>query len=128
MTLYKALFSLPKHPFGTVQNLDPADPVVAQRVKSGMLVAVTPPGDTTPVWATEAPAEAPVEAAPVDAAPAPKKRAARKKPEPEVEVETSDPDPEPEVEVEGSEETAAQPDTMTVEAPSSVMTSWNLSD
>jgi hypothetical protein len=124
MTLYKALFSLPKHPFGTVQDLDPADPVVAQRVKSGMLVAVTPAGETTPVWATEAPR---VETAPVEAAPAPKKRAARKKPEPE--VETSDPNPE--VEVEGSEETSAtpaQPDTMTIEAPSSVMTSWNLSD
>lgn len=123
MTLYKALFSLPKHPFGTIQNLDPADPVVAQRVKSGMLVPVAVPGDTTPVWATEAP----VKAAPVDAAPAPKKRAARKKTEPEVEVDG----PNPEVEVEGSEETAAapaQPDTMTVEAPSSVMTSWNLSD
>jgi hypothetical protein len=123
MTLYKALFSLPKHPFGTVQDLDPADPVVAQRVKSGMLVPVAVPGDTTPVWATEAP----VEAAPIEAAPAPKKRAVRKKPEPE--VETSDPNPQ--VEVEGSEETAAtpaQPDTMTVEAPSSVMTSWNLSD
>ena len=123
MTLYKALFSLPKYPFGTIQNLDPADPVVAQRVKSGMLVPVITPGDTTPVWATEAP----VEAAPVEAAPAPKKRAARKKPEPEVET----PDPNPQVEVEGSEETAAtpaQPDTMTIEAPSSVMTSWNLSD
>lgn len=122
MTLYKAMFSLPKHPFGTVQNLDPADPVVAQRVKSGMLVAVTPPGETTPVWATEAPR---VEAAPVEATPdpAPKKRAARKKPEPEV-------DPDPQVEVEGSDETvsSAQPDTITVEAPSSVMTSWNLSD
>jgi hypothetical protein len=125
MTLYKAMFSLPKHPFGTVQDLDPADHVVAQRVKLGMLVAVTPPGETTPVWATEAPR---VEAAPVEATPdpAPKKRAARKKPEPE--VETSDPDPE--VEVEGSDETpaSAQPDTITVEAPSSVMTSWNLSD
>jgi hypothetical protein len=123
MTLYKALFSLPKHPFGTVQDLDPADPVVAQRVKSGMLVPVAVPGATTPVWATEAP----VEAAPIEAAPAPKKRAVRKKPEPE--VETSDPNPQ--VEVEGSEETAAapaQPDMMTVEAPSSVMTSWNLSD
>ena len=127
MTLYKAMFSLPKHPFGTVQDLDPADPVVAQRVKSGMLVAVTPAGATTPVWATEAPVEAPVEVAPVEVAPAPKKRAARKKPEPQVET----PNPNPQVQVEGSDETAAtpaQPDTMTIEAPSSVMTSWNLSD
>ena len=126
MTLYKAMFSLPKHPFGTVQDLDPADPVVAQRVKSGMLVPVVPPGATTPVWAAEAPVEAlPVETPLISSKPAPKKRAARKKPEPQVET------PNPQVQVEGSEETAAtpaQPDTITVEAPSSVMTSWNLSD
>lgn len=115
---YKALFSLPKHPFGTVQNLDDNDPVVMQRVKSGMLVPVLKPGPTTTVWADKADkadevdevAEVPeVES---EAKPETKKRISRKKVEPE---------PEPEAGV-------AETETLTVEAPSSVMTSWNLSD
>jgi hypothetical protein len=113
---YKALFSLPKHPFGTVQNLDDNDPVVMQRVKSGMLVPVLKPGPTTTVWADKADEVAEVvevEAeAEAEAKPETKKRVSRKKVEPE---------PEPEAEV-------AEVETFTVEAPSSVMTSWNLSD
>ena len=113
---YKALFSLPKHPFGTVQNLDDNDPVVMQRVKSGMLIPVPKPGPTTTVWADKADKVAEVvevEAeAEAEAKPETKKRVSRKKVEPE---------PEPEAEV-------AEVETFTVEAPSSVMTSWNLSD
>jgi hypothetical protein len=114
---YKALFSLPKHPFGTVQNLDDNDPVVMQRVKSGMLIPVLKPGPTTTVWADKA--DEVVEVVQVaeveaEAKPETKKRVSRKKVEPE-------PEPEPEAEV-------AETETLTVEAPSSVMTSWNLSD
>jgi hypothetical protein len=115
MTLYKALFSLPKHPFGTVQDLDPNDPVVAQRVKSGMLVPVLKPGPTTAVWTDKADevAEVPeVVEVEAEAKPEPKKRVSRKKAEPEPEVQAE----------------AAETETLTVEAPSSVMTSWNLSD
>jgi hypothetical protein len=119
---YKAMFSLPKHPFGTVQNLDDNDPVVMQRVKSGMLVPVLKPGSITQVWADNPQVD--VESS--EAKPEPKKRATRKKPEVEVEAD----EPNPQVEVEGSATPVgdSQPDTMTVEAPSSVMTSWNLSD
>jgi hypothetical protein len=111
---YKALFSLPKHPFGTVQNLDDNDPVVMQRVKSGMLIPVLKPGPTTTVWADKADkaVEVPEVEAEAEAKPETKKRVSRKKVEPE---------PEPEAEV-------AETETLTVEAPSSVMTSWNLSD
>ena len=114
---YKALFSLPKHPFGTVQNLDDNDPVVIQRVKSGMLIPVLKPGPTTTVWADKADevaevAEVPEVEAEAEAKPETKKRVSRKK----VELE-------PEVEAE-----VAEVETFTVEAPSSVMTSWNLSD
>jgi hypothetical protein len=112
---YKALFSLPKHPFGTVQNLDDNDPVVMQRVKSGMLVPVLKPGPTTTVWADKADEVAEVVEVPkaeAEAKPETKKRVSRKK----VELE-------PEVEAE-----VAEVETITVEAPSSVMTSWNLSD
>jgi hypothetical protein len=114
---YKALFSLPKHPFGTVQNLDDNDPVVMQRVKSGMLIPVLKPGPTTTVWADKADEVAEVAEVPeaeAEAKPETKKRVSRKKVEPE-------PEPEPEAEV-------AETETLTVEAPSSVMTSWNLSD
>ena len=116
---YKALFSLPKHPFGTVQNLDDNDPVVMQRVKSGMLIPVLKPGPTTTVWADKADevaevVEVPEAEAEAEAKPETKKRVSRKKAEPE-------PEPEPEAEV-------AETETLTVEAPSSVMTSWNLSD
>jgi hypothetical protein len=112
---YKALFSLPKHPFGTVQNLDDNDPVVMQRVKSGMLIPVLKPGPTTTVWADKADEVAEVVEVPeveAEAKPETKKRVSRKKVEPE-----------PEVEAEVDEV-----ETFTVEAPSSVMTSWNLSD
>jgi hypothetical protein len=109
---YKALFSLPKHPFGTVQNLDDNDPVVMQRVKSGMLIPVLKPGPTTSVWADKADEVAEVPEVEAEAKPETKKRVSRKK----VELE-------PEVEAE-----AAEVETFTVEAPSSVMTSWNLSD
>jgi hypothetical protein len=111
---YKALFSLPKHPFGTVQNLDDNDPVVMQRVKSGMLIPVLKPGPTTTVWADKADEVAQVAEVEAEAKPETKKRVSRKKAEPE-------PEPEPEAEV-------AETETLTVEAPSSVMTSWNLSD
>jgi len=110
---YKALFSLPKHPFGTVQNLDDSDPVVIQRVKSGMLIPVLKPGPTTTVWADKADEVAEVAEVPeAEAKPETKKRVSRKKVEPEPEVEAE----------------VAEVETFTVEAPSSVMTSWNLSD
>jgi len=111
---YKALFSLPKHPFGTVQNLDDSDPVVIQRVKSGMLVPVREPGPVTEVWAEKTEQADEVVEVEAEAKPEAKKRVSRKKVEPE---------PEPEVEAE-----VAETETLTVEAPSSVMTSWNLSD
>jgi len=111
MGRYKALLSLPKHPFNSVQELDDNDPLVVERVKAGMLTLVVPPGATRDVWAD--------------------KPAVETEPEPEVELSAKKRPTRKKVETEPAtpeDESAGQPDVIAVEAPSSVMTSWDLSD
>lgn len=116
MGKYRATMSVGPHLFGTVKEYDDSDPVVAHRVKSGMLVRVDGPAPEVP--AVEARS---------------KKGPAKKaiKPEVQTEVEAEEPvvelaaDPEPDPETVEVPEVAEQ-DEPAVVPTSSVMTSWTL--
>lgn len=135
MGKYRAKFSVPNHLFGTVKVYDDNDPIVLARVKAGMLVRVDGPAPVTPSAApvvedapvaatdTEVPADEPVEALAVDEEKPVKKSAAQRRTKKQP---PAKPNPEPEVEGEPEVETEGQ--TTTIEAPSSVMTSWKVAD
>jgi hypothetical protein len=112
MGKYRAQMSLPGHLFGTVQNYDDDAETTRHWVSTGMLVRVDKPARRKPVTQpAEVSTEQPVKK--------PSARRARKTED----AATADPAVSDVVDAED-----AAPDALTVEAPSSVMTSWKVSD